>query len=94
MTGLITHLESHLGPITGGRVTDADGIRVPFQVVRFDGGPVPGTVTLMTLGLSEKPLLLAHSRIRQELIISVHARCMSPNLPGVLQQVGIEVISR
>jgi hypothetical protein len=66
---------------------------VGFQVIECGDGFGPGTTAYATLGLSRHTL---HSRasgrvIRQELIIA--ARESGPTMfPGILQQVGMEVL--
>ena len=50
--GLITHLEAFLGPIAGGWIEDANGDRLPFQVVWLEDAPEKDLATYSTLGLS------------------------------------------
>lgn len=92
MSGLVEHLESTLGPIRGGFANDADGVRLPFQIAQFDGGPIADMVTLVSLGFSEHRLRHAHSRIRQELLLAARPRFMPGNLPGIVQQVALKAI--
>lgn len=92
MTGLIDHFESALGPIRAGWTVDANGTRLPFQIARFEGGPIADMGTLVTLGYSDYRLRLAHSRIRQELMIFARPQWIPTNLPGILQQVALKAI--
>lgn len=92
MTGLIEHYELSLGPIRAGWTVDANGVRLPFQIVQFDGGPIEDMGTLVTLGYSNYRLRLAHSRIRQELMLFARPKWIPANLPGILQQVALKAI--
>src|SRR5262249_44332691 len=89
---LITHLEAHLGQIQGGWQRDPDKRKLLFQIVRFAHGPVPGTKALTTLGLSNHPLKsrVSEKIIRCELVMLV--RNGSKSLPGILQQVAMEML--
>ena len=78
MTGLIEHYELSLGPIRAGWTVDANGVRLPFQIVQFDGGPIEDMGTLVTLGYSNYRLRLAHSRIRQELMLFARPKLTDP----------------
>src|SRR5215467_10649384 len=93
---LIEHLESLLGPITEGWLTDAEGRRQPFQIVMFKGGPIQNILTLATLGLSKVHLKLRKSGklIRQELVFLLRDTAGTRNLPGVLQELVHEILQR
>jgi hypothetical protein len=92
---LVDHFESFLGLITSGWSKDADGNRVPFQVVTFEAGPIEGTRTFATLGLSHRRLALgaAGRTFRQELVMLAREEFGRRNLPGLLQQVGLQAIA-
>ena len=96
MSDLIQHLEIHLGQIVGGWSQHEEGKRLPFQIALFERGPVPGSRTLATLGLSDVRLKLGETerRTRQELVLAFRDDFGYRNLPGVLQQVGLEAIQR
>lgn len=95
MGDLVDHLERHLGLVAGGWATDADGRKMPFQVVTFERGPFQGARVLATLGLSHAPLRLGDARaVRQELIVMFRESDGPRNLPGVLQQVAEEALAR
>src|SRR5262245_3459391 len=74
MTGLIEHLERFLGRIEYGW-KDSDGTAWPFQVVKFSGGPVDGSRSYSTLGLSNSSLVEPSSGkiIRHELVFITRA---------------------
>lgn len=67
---------------------------MPFQVVRFKGLALPGCVAFATVGLSDRPLPSRRSSkaIRHEFMIIVPERLAHGPLPGLLQQVGGEVL--
>jgi len=96
MTGLVEHLEAHLGPIEAGWSSDADGDAVPFQVARFAHGPVAGTRVFSTLGLSDYPLpsRASDKLIRHELVMLAREVFGERNIPGLLQQVGLEALRK
>lgn len=93
-SGLIGHLETYLGKIVGGWSVDGDGKRLPFQVALFERGPVPGTRVLATLGTSNTLLKLGEKgrRVRQELVMMFREALGHRNLPGILQEVGLEAL--
>jgi len=89
------HLEKYLGTIQGGWSQDADGGKMPFQVVEFERGPRPDTVAFSTLGLSKTPL---HSSatgktIHHELLIALPESMRHGPAPGILQQIGQEALA-
>jgi hypothetical protein len=91
---LIDHLEQYLGRIERGWSKDADGRSVPFNVALFDGDPLDEAQALTTTGLSHTPLRLNDGRrVRMEFVM-LFSKAFGPrNLPGVLQQVGLEALS-
>lgn len=93
MNSLIAHLESHLGQIESGW-RDSDGTNWPFHVLRFSGGPLAGTVTYCTLGLSDTPLQspVSAKQVRHELLLMARPAFCDRNIPAVLHQVGTEAI--
>jgi hypothetical protein len=78
------HLERFCGPIVEGWRTDPDGKKMPCTVVRFERGPVEGSVTFATLGLNLYQLKSATSAkfIRHELIMLARKDAIPGNLPG------------
>jgi hypothetical protein len=95
MNNYIKFLEEHLGMIQYGWNKDADGRNLPFQVVKYEKGPFPGTVTYSTLGLNLHYLKDARSekRIRHELFLVAEGNFGDKNIPGILQQVGLEALN-
>jgi hypothetical protein len=93
---VIEHLESFCGPIAEGWKTDPDGAEVPFQIVRLERGPITGTVTFSTLGLSNYALRSATSSklIRHELVMLARSDAVPNNLAPLLQQVAADSIAR
>lgn len=96
MTGLVDHLEKHLGRIVQGWSTDANGRTPPFQVVQLERSPIQGARVLSTLGLSHAALRVGPTqrRLRQEMIMMFRESDGARNLPGILQQVGLEALAR
>jgi hypothetical protein len=94
MSNYIKFLEEHLGMIQYGWSTDTDGRKLPFQIVKYKRGPFPGTVTYSTLGLSFHYLKDPRSekRIRHELFFVAETNFGDQNIPGILQQVGLEAL--
>ena len=93
---LISHIEKFCGPIVGGWPNDADGNKMPFQIVQMQGGPIAGTTTYATLGLGKIPLR-AHASdqvIRHELVMLARSDSVPENLPALLQQVAMEALQR
>ncbi len=95
MTGLIEHMERHLGKIEVGWSKDADGSAMPFQIIRFGSTAVPGCVVFSTLGLSSTALPSLHSdkTIRHEFIMILPERLREGPAPSLLSQVGLEVLT-
>lgn len=83
-------MEATLGPIECGYQHDW-----PFHVLRFFGGPVDECCTFVTLGLSDHILVSAHSQreFRQELVLMARPEWRDRNIPGILHQVGTEILS-
>lgn len=93
---LVEHLESYLGEIDVGWTTAADGADVPFSVVRFSAiETLPDCAVFSTLGLSRFPLPARRTgkRINHELMMMVPERLRTGPVPGLLQQLGSEVIT-
>jgi hypothetical protein len=92
---LISHLESHLGEITGGSLGD-DETPPGVQVVWFTpGSPFDGASTIATLGLSNHHLTQVSGRgLHQELLMHFRSGSLPGNASGVLVQVAAELIER
>lgn len=91
--GLIEHLERHCGPIVGGLAGDVEGSKAPFQVVQMLRAPMQGAAVLSTLGLSNHALHTATGKkLRIELVMLHRELDRATNLPGVMQQIGAEVL--
>lgn len=90
METYIEFLERHLGEIEYGWSKDENGNVLPFQTIRFKGGPFPGTVTYSTLGLSNQGLTskVSGKLIRQELFFVSYSSFGDRNIPGILQRAG------
>ena len=90
----VNFLENHLGMIEFGWSYDKNGVKLPFNVVKYTKGPFPDTVTYSTLGLSHHTLKSSESGkiIRQELFIVADSKVGDQNIPILLQQLGLEVI--
>lgn len=95
MQNYIKFLESHLGEIEYGWNTDFEDKTLPFQIVKYKRGPFAGTVSYSTLGLSNQDLAspISNKIIRQELIFVSYANLGDKNIPGILQQVGLQAIN-
>jgi hypothetical protein len=93
---VISHIEKFCGPIVQGWSCNADGNKMPFQIVQMQGGPIAGTTTYSTLGLGKIPLRARSSDrvIRQELVILSRSSAVPENLPALLQDVAIEAVLR
>ncbi len=93
---LIQHCEDHLGSIVSGWSTDAADARLPFQVALFEKRPLPGVRVLCTLGLSNVPLRVGQGtrKVRQELVAMFREADGPGNLPGILQQLGMEALGK
>ncbi|REK75634.1 suppressor of fused domain protein [Paenibacillus paeoniae] len=94
MKTYVEFLEDHLGQIEYGWSRDSEGNEVPFQIVKYSEGPFTGTVTYSTLGMSNERLVSSVSKkqIRQELIFVSYSTFGDENIPGILQQVGLEAL--
>lgn len=90
MVTLVEHFERFLGPIQVGWAADPSGIEMPFQVVRFERGSGPGTISFATLGLGRYPLTSPTSGrdIRHELLVIAPTDLASSTIPSLLHQVG------
>ncbi|MFJ6267117.1 suppressor of fused domain protein [Lysinibacillus xylanilyticus] len=95
MHNYIEFLEGHLGEIEYGWDKDSEGNKLPFQIVKYKKGPFAGTVTYSTLGLSKQNLVspISKKEIRQELIFVSYANFGDKNIPGILQNVGLQAIN-
>ena len=95
MAGLVDHLEGYLGEVEVGWSKDADGEKLSFQVVRFSPDAFPGYVVFSTLGLSSSALASRRSGvpIRHEFMMMLPERLRDGPVPGLLQQVGLEVLA-
>jgi Suppressor of fused protein (SUFU) len=93
---VIGHIEKFCGPIVQGWSCDADGNEMPFQVAQMQGGPIAGTTTYSTLGLSKIPLLARNSDrvIRHELVMLSRSNAIPKNMPSLLQEVAMEAVQR
>jgi hypothetical protein len=93
---VIDHIEKFCGPIVKGWSCDADGNKMPFQVVQMQGGPIAGTATYATLGLGKIPLRARTSDrvIRHELVMLSRSDTVPENLPALLQEVAMEAVQR
>lgn len=90
---LIEHMERTLGPITGGWAKDASGQQLPFQVVDFEGGPIAGTRTVATLGVSNRALPQPSGHVRLELVMLYRTEDGYQNYPQLLQQVATAALA-
>jgi len=95
VTGLIDHLEAHLGQIGQGYRGDAftpEGV----TIARFGpDSPWTGASTLATVGLSRHHLARSGSRgLHQELLMHFTAAKEPSNAAGILFQVAAELIDR
>lgn len=92
---LIKHYEDHLGEIIAGWSGDEEGRAMPFQVVLFPG-TISGVNVLGTAGVSSVPLVLGQGSkvLRQELVLMFREHDGAQNLPGVLQQLGTEMLAK
>lgn len=89
MKEFINFLEQHLGEIAYGWDQDENGDKLPFQVLKFNNGPSPGTCTFTTLGLSDHGFTLNDEKVvYQELVFIAYAQLGNQNIPGILMQVG------
>ncbi|MCB0918705.1 MAG: suppressor of fused domain protein [Actinobacteria bacterium] len=95
MSNVVEHLERHLGPISYGWATEADGERLPFQVARFDLVPIQGVTAYSTVGFGRFPLhsTASGSRMRLELLMMVQADQADGPFPAILQDLAGELLS-
>jgi hypothetical protein len=93
---MIEHLEGHFGPIEVGWSKDADGVAMPFQVVRMPARSLEGHCAFATLGLGTHPLRspLSGKLIRHELLFVAPRGFGDRSIPGLLQQVGLDALRR
>jgi hypothetical protein len=93
---ILDHLEQHLGPIEEGWSTNASGFKLPFIVARLPGGPLEDMKVFATAGLSDHLLTsrVSSKVIRQELAFVVQASFGDRNIPGLLQQVGMNALEK
>ncbi len=93
---LFEHLESYLGTTVGGW-KNPGGEEWQFSVLCFEGGPVPGTLTHCTLGLSDFTLRYcpdcAESR-RFELLFVTQESFGDRYIPALLHDIGTKAISQ
>jgi hypothetical protein len=95
VSGLVEHLESYLGQITGGSKGDTT-TPTALQVVWF-GPDVPfeGASTISTLGLSKHHLAQPSGKgLHQEILMHFPTSKWPPSAAGVLFQVAGELIDR
>lgn len=95
MAELVDHLERFLGPIQEGWNLDVDGVKMPFQIVRFDKGSGPGTISFSTLGLSRLglPSPASSQVIRHELLFLAPDNLRDGPIPSLLQQVAMDALN-
>ncbi|MDR6881017.1 hypothetical protein J2X61_002766 [Bacillus sp. 3255] len=89
-------MERHPGTIQYCWSKDADGNKLPFQIVKYSNGhPFSGTTTYSTLGLSNDTLKSSVSgkQIRQELVFVSDSTFGDKNIPGIIQQVGLKALN-
>jgi YD repeat-containing protein len=87
MTGIISHLESHLGPIQEAWRPSLQGS--PVQAVRFKDQPMSSVDTFATLGLSQSVFTISKGRqVRQELILPVFAHYPKNQIASFLTTFG------
>jgi suppressor of fused protein SUFU len=88
---LLDHLELHCGETIGG----FSERHQEFQVIQLPRGPVKGSATLATLGLSHHVMHSSSGggkRFRMELVMLFRESEGRRNLPGVLQQAGAQAL--
>ncbi|MBP9892777.1 MAG: suppressor of fused domain protein [Planctomycetes bacterium] len=96
MADLVEHIEQYCGKIRGGWALDENGDKAPFQVIQTEGGPNPEAQTICTLGLSNFRLASRQTEksIRHELLLLLRKNLEPSNLPALVQQVGLEALTR
>lgn len=87
---LVEHFERTLGPIAAGWSVGPDGVKMPFQIVRFTDGSDADSVGYSTLGLSWRvlPSPTSHLHIRQELLMLAPEALEPGHVASILLQVG------
>ncbi|TMW73338.1 suppressor of fused domain protein [Alteribacter natronophilus] len=95
MTAFTDFLEKHMGTIDCGWHLDQQGRTLPFQIVKFNGGPFPETVTYSTLGLSRDGFSDEESgeTVRQELIFVTGRDFEHPHIPYILQNTALIAVN-
>ncbi|PYZ98146.1 hypothetical protein CR205_06000 [Alteribacter lacisalsi] len=95
MDTFINFLEKHMGKIECGWHQNQQGHRLPFQVVMYEGGPMPGAKSYSTLGLSLEALTDGESGelIHQELIFLTDALFDHPEIPFILQNTALMALN-
>jgi hypothetical protein len=92
---LLTHLETHLGPLRAKFLPPDEAGSLPCQYLRFEDTPFSGASTVVTLGLSRHTLIQKSGRlIRQELLVSAHSAVFDVHLVGALDVVARELDER
>ncbi|MFF3818729.1 suppressor of fused domain protein [Streptomyces bluensis] len=91
---LIKHLEDRLGEIRYGWSYNEAGRPMPFKVACLGDGSIPDVDSYATVGLSQTDLISRTSGrvIHQELFISVKSEFTDGPYPGILQQIGLDLI--
>lgn len=92
----VEYLEHHLGNIECGWSQDSEGNKLPYQIVKYSGGPFQGTVTYSTLGLSNEGFMspISKKKIRQELIFVSYSNFGDKNIPGLIQQLSFHMLKK
>ena len=93
---VLERFEAELGQLAVGWSRNADGVQMPFQILRFDNAPSRGAATFATLGISSQLLQSEKSgrEIRQEYLMTCLEEQRDWNIPAVLQQIGSESTRR
>jgi len=91
---ILAHYERYLGETVGGWSQDAAGVRLPFDVVRFDNAPHAGASTFATVGLSEVALRSPRKAVRMELVLAAPGDAPAVDAVRVIVRVGEEMLAR
>lgn len=95
MSDLVGHLERFLGPISRAWKADADGKKMPYQILAFRPEVLENTSAFTTLGLSRYPLSLGpgrgHVRLELMLLSNIDVE-IERYIPPVLQQIADECL--